>query len=360
MIKPIRTFIFAVLALLFLTVPISASAEEYKDTEYSDLKGSYDVVYLTTKFGTVYQGGRNTYRGYPLATTREEVSALENIVRSSNEYYLVNTGKKDLNDTTVDLFMNNSDGVFLPYMKYEAGDAATYLYLDKELFDYAVREIRKGGAFDIQENELLDCLLFSAVVIDYSIPKAKEMVGTIDLYDDALPDEKGAWVQISSPIDTVITFTNVDTKTIYQFPIEGGTTVLHKIRDAQYVVSNVNGLTLKWFDEGAICHHNQMQIGWAAGESPDNPFIIELEELVKKYDIKPVAKEYLLIGNSEVHPFSAYFTESHDAPEVTPEPEKEEKKSNKGIIAFFSIAAAITAVICIRIYKMKDDEDSEE
>jgi hypothetical protein len=220
-----------------------------------------------------------------------------------------------------------------------------------------VNNLKKNAYFDIEEAGMLDYLLLSSVVMDYYVPTYDAMIGMVDAYDDALPENEGSWIQIYSPINTVITLQNYNTGTIYQFPIEADTTIMHKIKPSLYYVSNINGIAFKSGTNEPLNNDNSRNTINTNGDFPkDKPYILNLTSIVLKYDIPSVDKSYLVLGNNQAHPFVAYFKEEKESVAEY----KEEGNSSKGVVIFFVVFGIVCVGLCVYILKKKPDEDNED
>lgn len=247
-------------------------------------------------------GGLNKY-DYIEATTREEAEKLEVLVRADN-YVLVNTDDIMIDDEEYELLCNNWGFWFTKYLDKVHPYWDNYrVYVYKPSFDDYIQMLKDNNLRPYIREELNN----STVVISYDYYDSLEKVGTItDDFNDNLPEwvTKFGYMEIRSSVDCELKILRASTRTYHLFYIKKGIPFLVKLAKDAYHIVSVNNRTINdGIDsmEDTLPYNNKIVI--LEHNTIDNPYIVELNNLEAKYNIKDMyiggKPDYSLLSNTE-------------------------------------------------------------
>lgn len=234
----------------------------------------------------VRKGGINQLDGVECQSI-EETEALEERLKKEN-YILVTTDDKEISDEDFELLRNG----YPPYSQYFQKDSEfgwdmkmykVYMYIPS--YNDAMKQLRAGKTVrSVTRAELST----STVLIDYASWYFMERVGkTVNEFNDNIPSwcTSTGFLQINSPIDVMITLDCWQEHTFNVFYVRANEPFLVKLKMSMYVVRSVNTLENISLEEEAL-NLNRFVVN--VENTEDDPRILNLENLVEKYDIKPI------------------------------------------------------------------------
>lgn len=234
----------------------------------------------------VRKGGVNQIDGVR-SQNKEETEALEERLKKEN-YILVTTDDKEISDEDFELLLEGNP----PYAQYFQRDSEfgwemkmykVYMYIPS--YNDAMERLREGETVrSVTRAELST----STVVIDYASWYFLERVGkTVYEFNDNIPSwcTSTGFLQINSPIDVMITLDCWQEHTFFVFYVRANEPFLVKLKMSMYAVRSVNTLENISLEEEALSL-NRFVVN--VENTEDNPRILNLEDLVAKYDIKPI------------------------------------------------------------------------
>lgn len=262
------------------------NSENYDNEELKDGNVYEGAEWYPSLSGRlIRQGGRNSIDGRK-CETKEETEALEARIRNEN-YILISTDDKDITDEEYNTYTSATTAPpFLDEIKHTAfgWDNKMYkVYLYRPVFEQALKEIEE---YNVIKSITLSEIYESSVIIDYGYWYMKEKVGKQDNeFNDNIPSfYDTGFMQIISPVACEITILNSYEQGYYTFFVKADSPFLVKVKQGEYYIREINGTKIK-LKEDLLPHTG---IIWVQEENTeDNPFVIDLTEIVAKYNIAP-------------------------------------------------------------------------
>lgn len=262
------------LAALCVIMPLNVSAKT-GDRYRLDEEGHWIAV-----------GGINTYDEIK-AVTREDTARLEETL--INDGYILITGDNmAVPYEDYEQFKNSRSFWFSPYMENQPPDWNNYKVY---VFGPSYRDYMEQINSDTTrvKQYLVEEINNSTVVIDFKYWNISDAVGTIsDEINGNIPEycERG-YMEIISTVDCEVTLLQAYSRRFHKFYIRKNQPFMVKVIAGCYHIIDVNNReipdNINNSGEDTLPYNNQIQIG--PHHTADNPYIIELGELVLKYDI---------------------------------------------------------------------------
>lgn len=340
-------------ALLILSFGIPAAADTGNKYRFNEDFGNWVTL-----------GGINEWDGIK-ANTRAETEELE-VKLAENGYILISGENMNISMEDYTTFCNGHSFWFSKYMnQQEPGWSLYRVYVYEPSYtDFMAQlsdEIKDLQRYTIQE------LTESTVVINYMYWDLDEAVGTIsDKFNDNIPEySESGYIQIVSPVDCEVTILQAYTRQYYQFYVKKNQPLLVKVVTGCYHITDVNKQTvndnINNSGENTLPYNNQIQIG--THNTEDNPYIIELNGLVEKYNIPDIdidgKPDYSLNTTTET------FTDT-DIPEKQTEIHNNSNTEDNNhsdehlFLWIILIAIAIIGIIWVVVQFRRENHDDEQ
>lgn len=287
-------------------------------------------------------GGINSYDGERAESYAETVS-LEAALRE-NGYILINTDFRDISDEEYNLFC--SCGFWFSSYISDDEDYRVYVYTPS-FNDFTEQYNEYGSIEDYTYMEINS----SSVVISYGYWDSLEKAGTVsNEYNDNIPEgRESGYLQIISPVDTEIRLHFPITDRYFEFFIQADTPFLVRLKTGAYNIVNVNGYEFR-DRESTIKNNNIIHI--EETYTAENPYIIELYELVDNYNIPPL--------NISEEPATTETNPNMPEYQVTVSEEAENNKTDgNSNILLVTAVAIIVLITAMWIYKKKMEYKNE-
>lgn len=226
-------------------------------------------------------GGLNRFQGKD-AKTREEAQQIE-FQMAGCDYM----SESELSEEERKILVQGNFWFSCYLKKNDFVKLYTKTYLYKPLIDKIFKEIADGQSLThTRKGELMS----STVVIDYSHWHFNDLAGTFDdEVDDKIPSYYSTgYMQIISPVSCNIVVWNAELNRYYRFYVTKNTPFLVRLKSGSYHIVECNNMIVKnrISDDGedTLPFKNRIQINedW----TKENPYIVELEEFVIKYQLK--------------------------------------------------------------------------
>lgn len=230
-------------------------------------------------------GGHNTFDCVK-ATSREETEKLESTLLL-NDYILVSTEYKSISDEDFDAILNGKSFWFTSYLENKQITWNKYhVYMYKPSLEDYLEQLENRAVMPYTQMEIAE----SSVVIDYSFWDSLDKIGTItDEYNENIPYYVTitGYLEIRSPIDCYVKIMRSSTRTYHIFTVKKDEPFLVKLVGDCYHIVGVNKQevpdNIDNNGEDTLPYNNQIQILETC--TAEKPYVIELEQLVKKYKI---------------------------------------------------------------------------
>lgn len=287
-------------------------------------------------------GGINSYDG-ERAESYEATVSLETTLRDS-DYILVNTDFRDISDEEYNLFCSCR----FWFSSYISNDEDYKVYVYTPSFNDFTEQYNEYGS--IEDYTYIE-INSSSVVISYGYWDSLEKAGTVsDEFDDNIPEGREAgYLQIISPVDTEIKLHFPITDRYFEFYVQADTPFLVRLKTGAYNIVNVNGY--EFIDrESTIKNNNIIHI--KETYTAENPYIVELYELIENYSIPPLdisEKPVTTELNTNIPEYQAT---------VLKETENNKTDGNSNVLLVTAIIIIIL-IIAVWIYKKKKENDNE-
>lgn len=321
---------------------------------YAAVNGA--TVYVQAEKGyLIRQGGINSIDGVK-CQSKEETIELEIGLRSAG-YIQVSGKNMDITEEEFNLFCVGELAA-ISYSEYankenEFNWNFFKIYVDKNCYADAMEQIKAGNRINATTKSELGT---STVVINYSEWYQKERIGqVVQEFNNNIPSwvTSTGFLQITSPIDIVISLEDYSTHTINNFYVRANKLLLVKVREGAYIVKEVNSTTIPEIEE-VLPYKNNIQI--QESNTEDNPYILDLEKTVDKYEITSID----LSGKPD-HSYQASENnsdtidiDSENAVVSTSNVDEKTEKSNSSIKFIIIIGASLIAcIVLFVIYKKK-------
>lgn len=235
----------------------------------------------------VLLGGINSYGG-TACESKEETYKLEMRLRSEG-FVLLTTDDKDISEED---FATLTEGCYLPpYFEYFDRDnefcwdmQMSKVYMRKDLLKDALEQLRDRNR--VTGDTQIE-ITSSTVVIDYGVWFLQERVGKVlNEINDNIPSwyEGSGYLEIHSPIDVMITLEIWSEHTFVVLYVKANVPLLVRMKLGMFVVTGINSTEIP-VGEVTIPIQNHYSI--IEEDTIDNPCILDLNDVISKYEIKP-------------------------------------------------------------------------
>lgn len=287
-------------------------------------------------------GGINSYDGERAASYEETIS-LEAALRKSG-YILVNTDFRDISDEEYDLFC--SCGFW--FSSYISNDEDYRVYVYTPSFNDFKKQYNEYG--NIEDYTYME-INSSSVVISYGYWDSLKKAGTVsNEYNDNIPEGREAgYLQIVSPVDTKIRLHFPITDRYFEFSVQEDIPFLVRLKTGAYNITDVNGYE---FRDGESTIKNNNIIHIEETYTAENPYVVELYELVENYSIPP--------ADISAEPATTEPNQNNPEHQATVSEKAENNSSDGNSYTLLIIALVIIfSMTAVRIYKRKKENDNE-
>ena len=286
MIKRILSVVFAAVLLITIALPVYAD-----DSNTKEMSG---MAYRYGKEGRwIYEGGTNRFKGVEYGNTTEDAKRLESELRSYN-YVCVYGQHRDISTDEYNEYIadNPYHLGFESYAQANTNDRFEVfyqrfydIYLPYESYTGYKNEIDKYGA---PMQHTLEELRDAYVVVDYATPYQVEKIGKVlDEINDRIPVWWNAgYLLVKSPKDVKLKLYHTMEKCYYELYVKGSEPYLVKLKMGGYIITEVNNKSIDENEE-FLPFDNNVQIEYQYN-TEEHPYILELEELIKKRDIPSI------------------------------------------------------------------------
>lgn len=287
--------IAVLMTFIFLTACIPVAFAESNDYNYTT------ITYDGGSFG-VYEGGLNRFQGKK-AKSREEMYEIENRVKNCG-YIQIFGVYSDIQENELAYFRNYDNGFwFQDKIKETEYNHQFYkVFVNKLSFNDFVnsfKENKTAPEHTVREIE------YSTVVLCSDFFEDIEKAGKIDNeIGDAIPNYFNVgYIKITTSVNMRLLLYNNHNSRYYIVDIDKNKDNLIKIKTGAYHVFTANGKDIADLSntrsENALPYNNIIQISSSNGK--DNPYTLELNQLIKKYELKDVTdEEKAAIANDKV------------------------------------------------------------
>lgn len=254
----------------------------------------YDFTMITYEGGSygVYEGGLNRFQGKK-ATSREELYEIESRVRNSG-YVQIFGSYSDVQENELSYFRNYDTGFwFQNKIKETEYNRQFYkVFVNKLSFNdfvYNIKENKTVPEHTIKEIE------YSTVVLCSDFFDDIEKAGKIDNeIGDAIPDYFNVgYIKITASVNMRLLLYNNHNSRYYIVDVDKNKDNLIKIKTGAYHVFTANGKDIANLDntrgEDALPYNNIIQI--SSSNDKNNPYTLELNQLIKKYELTDVTDD---------------------------------------------------------------------
>lgn len=251
-------------------------------TGYAD-----EILYQYGDGKLFMQGGINTY-GSTVCESKEETYELEQRLRADG-FLLMTTDDRDISDEDLATL---TEGYYLPpYFDYFNSESEfnwdmqmRKVYIRGDLLEDALKQLRETD--EVEKHTQIE-IMSSSVLIDYGVWFVKERAGKVlNEINDKIPSwyNGAGYLEIRSPIDVAITLEIWDERTFIILYVKADTPLLVRMKLGMFVVTDINSTEIP-FGEATIPIQNHYSI--IEEDTIDNPCILDLNDVITKYEIKP-------------------------------------------------------------------------
>ena len=348
--------ISVVLAAILILIGLSFSASAQTGDRYR----------LSDEGNWIAVGGLNEWDEIK-ATSRSETQELESTLVNNN-YILITSDQMSISEEEYETFKEGHSFWFSGYMENKKPDWDVYrVYVYKPSYiDYMAQLSSESGRL---QRYTLEELNNSTVVIDYQYWDIEEAIGTVtDKFNDNIPEySESGYLQINSPVDCEVTILQAYTKQYYKFYVRKNTPFLVRVVVGCYHIVGVNAQNIPDNidndGEATLPYNNQIQIG--SHHTAEAPYVIELNELVDKYDVPDInidgLPDYSIIGNND-----KFVNVEIDIPEekttihdTEADERTEQDNEPQWFLWVIVISIAILGIALVIIYVRKEFSDDD-
>lgn len=298
------------------------------------------------------EGGLNKYDG-ELCTSESDVILLETRLRKSG-YLLINTEFRDIPQDEYELIQTHT----FWYSDYFRDDVSYYekfyrIYVYAPVYYDVLDALGTGGGS--VSAELVSEMDISSVVLSYGFWDVKNKAGTIDdEINENIPEwyEETGWLLIDCPISAKITLQELTRNRYYEFYVTGNELFDVKLKQGCYVIVDVSGTSISADNtEETLPYKNYI---WIEGQNTeDNPYKVELESLIQKYDIQPVD----VSGMPDLSYYKNQDIPVAEEEVMLPEEEEETEEEKHCYLWVVIVIPVAVAGVCTFLYIQKRKEN---
>ena len=351
-------FIAALMAFIILSACFPVSFADNNDYDYTT------ITYEGGSFG-VYEGGLNRFQGKK-ATSREEMYEIENRVKNSG-YIQIFGAYSDIQENELAYFRDFNNGFwFQDKIKETEYNHQFYkVFVNKLSFNDFVYSIK--GNETVPEHTIRE-IEYSTVVLCSDFFDDIEKAGKIDNeIGDAIPNYFNVgYIKITASVNMRLLLYNNHNSRYYIIDVDKNKDNLIKIKTGAYHIFTANGKDIANLDntrgENALPYNNIIQI--SSSNDKENPYLLELNQLIKKYELTDVTDdEKAAIENDKVPDVKNDINKEQT--KINNDELKDFVKSSDNIILpiLFVLIAVVALLWIIYEYKKRKkikDEDVEK
>ena len=234
------------------------------------------------KLGGINSYGGTEYRG------QEKVYELEKKLRSDG-FVLLTTADRDISEE--DLAVLTGSTYFPPYYEYFDEESEfnwdmqmAKVYMRGDLLEDALGQLREYGR--VLEDTQIE-ITASTVLVNYGVWFLQERSGKVlNEINDNIPSwyDGSGYLEVHSPIDVQLTLEIWSEHTFVVLYVKANTPLLVRMKLGMFVVTDINSTGIP-FGEVTIPIQNHYSI--IEEDTIDNPCILDLGDVITKYNIKP-------------------------------------------------------------------------
>lgn len=308
--------------------------------------------YQIVEGGTLFRsGGINKIDGEKVET-EEEMQALETELQNSGYVQVTGEGKDISSEDYALLEEHYKVLSFGNWIKKDSKYTEYYntyfrVYMYKPVYEDLIAQLKENGRLEIITGREMST---STVVINEAEWYHKSRIGQIVTeYNNQLPSwVDGGFLQIESPIDACVTMMYTSGQYYVQFFVNANEPFLVRVRAGGYYVTSINAEGIA-VEEETLMYSNTININ-VKDHTENEPKILSIEQVVKKYDIAP-------LENIEEKPDYSWGNRWEYAPiedipeeEVTVEQEQQDKSQSLSKTVWTIILVSVFAVVVIAVF----------
>lgn len=274
------------LFLVLLMLPcFTAFAEEEEYEDYSD----EEIIGVRYGDGEViYFGGIDTFKNEDYSGREEQ---LEKILQKANYICVYGKSSEISNEELAKYIGNDNDAYYFWFSDYVHPQKPFYnQFYNVYIYRPSYNAFKQGVDEQKMGLHTVDEINDGAVIVDYATEYTLSKYGkVIDEVNDKIPVwwDTG-YLQIESPIDCKIRLLHGMENAYYEFYVRANEPFLVKVKAGGYMVTEINDVPIDEYEE-ELKFTNNFQVQKKHTEF--EPYVMELEKCVEKYEIKSIDLE---------------------------------------------------------------------